>query len=53
MGTPHFFLKLVYKDKVMSNESNTQAFWLVTNVTNVQKRAPKYPQPWSRESELF
>ena len=36
IGTPHFFLKLVQKDKFMSNESHTQAFWLVPNVTNPQ-----------------
>ena len=36
----------------MSNESHTQAFWLVPNVTNAQKRVPKYPQPWSRDSEI-
>ena len=43
IGAPHFFLKLVQKDKFMSNESHTQAFWLVTNVTNAQERVPKYP----------
>ena len=67
IGTPHFFLKLVQKqqvlifwkssltvqDKFMSNESHTKAFWLVPNVTNAQKRLPKYPQPWSRDSEIL
>ena len=37
----------------MSNESHTQAFRLVPNVTNTQKRVPKYPQPWSRDSEII
>ena len=36
----------------MSNESHTQAFWLVPNVTNAQKRVPKYPRPWARDSEI-
>ena len=34
----------------MSNESLTQASWLVPNVTNAQKRVPKYSQPWTRDS---
>ena len=37
----------------MSNESHTQAFWLVPNATNAQKRVPKYPQSWSRDSEII
>ena len=37
----------------MSNESHTQAFWLVPNVTNAQKRVPRYPQLWSRDSEII
>ena len=37
----------------MSNESHTQAFWLVPNVTNAQKRVPKYPQPWPHGSEFI
>ena len=41
------------KDKFMSNESPAQTFWLVPNVTNVQKRIPKYLQPWSRDSEII
>ena len=36
-----------HKDKFMSNESPTQAFWLVPNVTNAQKRVPRYPTPWN------
>ena len=48
-----FFLKLAPKDKFMPNESHKQAFWLVANVTNGQKRVPKYPQPWSRDSEII
>ena len=31
--TLHFFLKLLQRDKFMSNESHTQAFWRVPNVT--------------------
>ena len=31
-GTLYFFLKLVQKDKFMSNESHTQAFWLAPNL---------------------
>ena len=30
-----------------------QAFWLVPNVTNAQKRVPKYLQPWLRDSETI
>ena len=37
----------------MSNKSHAQAFWLVPNVTNAEKKAPKYPQPWSLESEII
>ena len=42
-----------HKDKFMSNESPTRTFWLLPNVTNAQKRVPKYPQPWSRDSEVI
>ena len=57
---PHFYLKLVqklrkksinlleiltaHKDKFMSSESPKQAFWLAPNVTNTQKKIPRYPQ---------
>ena len=34
-----------HKDKFMSIESPKQAFWLAPNVTNAQKRVPRYPQP--------
>ena len=47
VGTSHFFLKLVQKDKFMLSESYKQAFRLVAKVTNEQKRVSKYPQPWS------
>ena len=53
IGIPHFFLKFAPKDKFMANESHKQAFWLVANVTNAQKRVPKYPKPWSRDSEII
>ena len=43
-----FFLKLFQKDKFMSNESHTQAFWFVPNVTNAQKRVSQFSQSWSR-----
>ena len=36
--TPH-------KDKFMSIESPKKAFWLAPNVTNTQKKVPRYPQP--------
>ena len=53
IGTPHFFLKLVHKEKLMSNELHTQAFWLVPNVTIAQKIVPKYRHPCSRDSEII
>ena len=37
----------------MSNEPHTQSFWFVPNVSNAKKRVPKYPQPWSRGSEII
>ena len=34
-----------HKDKFMSIESLKQAFWLAPNITNAQKRVPRYSQP--------
>ena len=42
-----------HKDKLRSNESPTQVFWLVPNVTNAQKRVPKSPKPWSRDWQII
>ena len=34
-----------HKDKFISIESPKKAFWIAPNVTNAQKRVPRYPQP--------
>ena len=44
-GTPHFFSEISPERQIHVNESPTQAFCLVPNVTIVQERVPRYPQP--------